>query len=340
MGFFRTIRKSIYDVAFYATVKTESLGVALKYYTLFVLGMAILIAIPLYVLSGLGIVQMKEAGDIRTRVLAMYPDELVLNFQNGKITSNVEEPYSIPVPPEFSRETYKNLVVINTSEPITLSDFDRYDTLAILGSDAIWTRDVEKNKTEIQKFDQFSKESLVINEQKVAEFLDIALRIGKIAITVFLVFLPFIIFACLWVWYLIYLLFGALIIWIVSKLRKADLTYDQSYKSGLYLITLPIIYSAVTTAGPLSMFHIPFGFTLIFVVLAYINFTPKKIIEKSSSAVTASVGITEPITFFTEDATASEAKNAETEPTKPEANPVKSDESDHGAGKPADEEKT
>ena len=312
MGFFRTMRKSIYDVAFYTTAKTESFGVALRYYTLLVLCMAILIAIPLYVLSGLGIVQMKETGDIRTRVLAMYPDELVLNFQDGRLTSNVEEPYIIPVPPEFSRETSKNLVVISTSEPITLSDFDRYDTLVILGGDALWTRDTQKNKTEIQKFDQFGKESLVINEQKIAEFLDIALRIGKIAITVLLIFLPFIIFACLWVWYLIYILFGALVIWIVSKLRKADLTYDQSYKSGLYLITLPIIYSAVTTAGPLSMFHVPFGFTLILAVLAYINLAPKKIPEESSPSAAASVDIANPIIFI-EDAAASQAKDAQGE---------------------------
>ena len=284
MQFLRTIRKSIYDVDFYVTAKANSSAAALKYYTLFVLCAAFIIAIPIYVSFGIISSQIKEAGDIRTRVLALYPDELVLNFQNGHMTSNVEEPYAIPVPPEFSAKTPKNLIVINTSGSIVPADFDRYDTLAILGGDAIWTRDTQKDKIEIQRFDQFSKGSMVINKQKATEGVDIALRVGKIFLTIFLVFLPLIIFVALWISYLLYLLFGACVIWLVAKLRKTDLTYGQSYKIGLYLLTLPILYS-VLTMGPLAMLKIPFAFTLILAAIAYANLAPKKTTEVVSPPV-------------------------------------------------------
>ena len=275
MQFLRTIRKSIYDVDFYITAKTNSSTAALKYYTLFILCAAFIIAIPIYVSFGIISSQIKETGDIRTRVLALYPDELVLNFQNGHMTSNVEEPYAIPVPSEFAKKTPKNLIVINTSGSITPADFDRYDTLAILGGDAIWTRDTQKDKIEIQRFDQFGKASVIINKEKATEWTDIAFRIGKIFITILLVFLPLIIFVALWIGYLAYLLFGACIIWLVAKLRKVDLTYGQAYKLGLYLLTLPILYSIVTM-GPLTIFKIPFAFTLILAAVTYANLAPKK----------------------------------------------------------------
>lgn len=283
MRFFQNVKKSIYDVAFYATAKTENFSVALKQYTLFILCVAVIISIPLYISFGVWSSQVKEAGDIRAKVLAVYPDELVLTSQNGQMTSNVEEPYSIPMPSELDVKTPRNLIVINTREPIAIDDFDRYDTLAILGGDAVWTRDPQKDKIEIQKFDQFIKGAFILNKQKVTEWVDIALKVGKVTMTVVLIFLPAFIFVFLWIGYLIYLLFGALVIWLMAKLRKVDLTYGQSYKLGLYLLTLPILYSVLTT-GPLSMFHIPFGFTLILAALAYANFGPGKAVVVASPA--------------------------------------------------------
>ena len=122
-----------------------------------------------------------------------------------------------------------------------------------------------------------------MNKETVTKFVDIGLKVGKVGITVLLIFLPFILFAFFWVGYLVYLLFGALVIWFMAKLRKVDLTYGQSYKLGLYLLTLPILYGILTT-GPLSMFHIPFGFTLILAALAYANFGPGKAVVVVSSA--------------------------------------------------------
>lgn len=275
MEFLRNIKKSIYDVAFYAVAKTESFGPALKQYTLFVLGMAFLVSIPIYISFNTWSSQMKEAGDIRTKVLAVYPDELVLNFQNGQMTSNVEEPYSIPMPKDFEVKEPKNLIVINTRGTITADDFSRYDTAAILGGDAFWSYDAQKDKIEIQKFSQYSKGSFVVNKQKVTEWTDLVLKVGEIVVTVLLFFLPLLLFVLFWFGYLIYLLFGAIIIWIVAKLRRVDLTYGQAYKLGLYLLTLPIIYSALTM-GPLSGFKIPFGFTIILIIVTYINLIPTK----------------------------------------------------------------
>lgn len=273
MGFFRNIRKSVYDRDFYANAKTESFGPAFKQYTLLVLCIAILISIPIYVSVGFGASYIKKAGDIRTKVLAIYPDELALTFQNGQMTSNVEEPYSIPMPKEFGVKGPKNLVVINTRRSITLADFERYDTSAILGNDAVWIYDAQKDKIEIQRFDKFDKGFFVLNKEKATQWVDLALKIAKPLIVGLLILLPFLIFALFWIGYLAYLLFGALVIWLIAKLRKVNLTYGQSYKLGLYLLTLPILYGILTT-GPLSMFRIPFGFTLILAVIAYINFGP------------------------------------------------------------------
>lgn len=272
MGFFRTVRKSIYDVAFYATAKGEPSGKAMKYFALLVLCVAIVTSIPIY--ASFGMWKSQIGGDIRSRILAVYPDELVLTFKDGRVTSNVDEPYLIPTPKEFVDATSpKNLVVINTSGTITPSDFGRYDTFAILGGDAVWVYDPQKDKTTIQNFDNIKGESFVVNKQIVAEWVNIGLKVGKWIVGVLLIFLPVIIFAVFWCGYLLYLLFGALVIWLAAKLRKVDITYGQAYKLGLYLLTLPIFYSILSS---IVMFKLPYVFTLILFAVAYANFGPGK----------------------------------------------------------------
>ncbi len=296
MEFFRTIRKSVYDRAFYVTAKTENFAVALKYYSLFIVCMAILVSIPLAVSFGAWSSQVKTTGDIRTKALAIYPDELVLTFQDGQMTSNVKEPYAIPMPKEFNIKELKNIIVINTNGSITPDDFNKYDTSAILGKDAVWIYDREKDKIEIQQFSKFNKGTFVLNKQKVTGWVDSTLSIGKVVVTALFVFLPFILFALFWFGYLTYLLFGAIIIWIVAKLRKTDLSYGQAYKLGLSLITLPILYTILTT-WLLPMFKFPFGFTIILAAIAYANFgstqtsmkTPEATIKDAPSPDTTNV---------------------------------------------------
>ncbi len=276
MEFLRTIRKSIYDRAFYAEAKTVPFGSALKQYSLFVLCIAFITSLTIYASFLAWSSEIRESGNLRADILSLYPDELTLTFQSGQVSSNVDEPYSIPMPKQFGTTKTKNILVINTRGPITASDFDRYSTSAILGNDALWIYDAEKNKIEIQKLDRFSKESIVVNKEKVTVWTDCALSVGQKVVMVLLVFLPLLLFVFLWMGYLLYLLFGAVIIWIVGKMRKVDLTYSQSYKLGLSLITLPIIYSTLAV-GPLSIFRVPFGFTLILAIVAYINFAPEKV---------------------------------------------------------------
>lgn len=273
MEFLRTIRKSIFDRDFYAKAQTADFRSALKQYTLFILCIAFITALPVYISFFTALSQIKESSDIPATALSLYPDELVLRLENGHMTSNVAEPYTIPMPESSGMKQSMNLLVINTRGAVTPADFDLYNTSAILGGDAVWVYDREKDKIEIQKFDMFGKDTLVINKQKVGEWVGIAWNIGKKILVVFMVFLPFFLFSFLWFAYLLYLLFGAVIIWVIAKIRKVDLSYSQSYKIGLYLITLPILYSTLSVAS-LSFLRIPFLFTIILAIVAYLNLAP------------------------------------------------------------------
>lgn len=253
---------------------------ALKQYTLFIVCIACITAIFFFSFLFVSLSQMREMGDVRAQALSLYPDELVLRFENGQATSNVAEPYVIPVPASFGIQNSDNLLVINTQGTVTPADFDLYNTSAILGGDAVWVYDRKKEKIEIQKFDMFGKEAVVVNEQKVGEWIDIAWNIGKKVLVASFIFVPFFIFSFLWFSYLTYLLFGAVIIWVVAKVRKADLSYSQSYKIGLYLITLPILYNTLTVAS-LSSLRFPFAFTIILAIVAYANLTPTSTISIS-----------------------------------------------------------
>jgi len=281
MEFLRTIKKSIYDRDFYSKIKTGDFASALKYYTLFILCIAFVVAIPLGISFFMFSSHIKDSGDVRATALDIYPNELVLNLKDGQMASNVPEPFGILMPKAFDVKQSTNLIVINTRGTISPVDFKRYNTAVILGGDALWIYDSKNDKIEIQKFSKMNAGVLVVNKQKVTEWINLVFRIGEKIIIVLLVLLPLFLFSFFWFAYLFYLLFGAVIIWIIAKLRKVDITYGQSYKLGLYLITLPILYGVLSVAS-LSVLRIPFGFTIVLALVTYINIISQKSVEEKN----------------------------------------------------------
>jgi hypothetical protein len=66
---------------------------------------------------------------------------------------------------------------------------------------------------------------------------------------------------------MVYLFFGALLIWIVTKVKNIDISYGKSYQLGLHLIALPTIIWLI----PLGDWKFRFLFSIVVVVLAAIN---------------------------------------------------------------------
>src|SRR3989338_517303 len=134
-GFFASLTHSVYSPSFYAALPQKTFWSSVWYLTrvtLLIFLIGALIALTLLI---------KNWDSINQTVvdtLNVYPEDLVLTFQDGQMTSNQAEPYFIEtqevVPEKWrddlleSGEFPKNIVVIDTVTPFSAEQFEDYDS--------------------------------------------------------------------------------------------------------------------------------------------------------------------------------------------------------------------
>ena len=85
--------------------------------------------------------------------------------------------------------------------------------------------------------------------------------------------LPVFFYVAYWIGYLVYLIFGAAIVWLVAKQRGYALSYRDAYKAGIYLLPVPLVYDFfVMVLSDFPHVRVPFLFTAFLVAMALRNF--------------------------------------------------------------------
>ncbi len=281
MGFFQTVRDSIYNPSFYASARTEKVSASVRYFFLFMLAVSLVTGISFSLSMWHWLSSTDAVRTTRNAVLASYPDELVLDFKDGHLSTNVPEPYFIPTPTSLrggpsesaDKKMPANIIVIDTTHTITPSDFVKYDTGAILSGDSLWISDIKNNKVDVRAYASMKKDAFTVDKKQVTVWADMIIGYLKPFFTVLLLTMPLLILGVFSAGYLLYLILGAALIWIIARIRKVDLTYGESYQLGLHLLTGPILYGLLATFIP--ALNIPFLFTLILIVLAALNLVPQ-----------------------------------------------------------------
>lgn len=278
MKVFDVLKSSIHDPVFYRAIGERRTSSAFGYFALLVLVSSLISSVVPVVDIATFIFQPSEKKDaLRNEILTLYPSELAIRLENGVISTNVAEPYAIPLPDAFKEEMEAsvryptNLLVIDTGKSISSNDFETLDTIAILGRDSVGFYDPEKKKVEIQSLEGVSRESFVLDSGKFASYVGIAERFAKGFGIALLFLIPILVFSAKLFGFLVYLLFGALVIWVVAKIRGAAWSYGTSYKAGLHLLTLPILYGILSSAPFVPALHVPLLFTAILAIATVIN---------------------------------------------------------------------
>ncbi len=266
-----TARGSIYNPQFYRELLTKPFSYSLKYYSAFTLLLIVVLtiatSIPLIARAN------KVAREFPKKFFEYIPDQLEVTVTKGIVSTNVEEPFSFPVPTVFreslDKEGITNLLVIDTLTPFSIAQFDDFKTLAWLGSSQWVYRDTNEGGLKIQPLDP--KVSLVVNETKLRGYESTLSKyyryIGPIIALIIFITLCFI-----YVGYLVYLLFGALLVFFMLKVMKSEVAYSKAYQIGLHAVTLPILLQVLFTLSGIPLFNIPFIPTLILLTIVYINF--------------------------------------------------------------------
>jgi hypothetical protein len=284
MEFLRTVHSSIYSPEFYKELFSRPFSFSLKYFY----SLAAVLAVALAVVFSFKIIPAAQPflQSIGPQILNYYPDELVITIKNGQASTNVKEPYFLKMPEGLApkdlqykysfqdtelRTDLENLLVIDTAAPFTLEGFHGYKTAVLLMKDnAAYYSD--NGEIRIQSLKGIP--DATINKPTVAKL------VGKIA--PFLVFIgpliaigTFLIAMIALSFKLVYLLFGALLIWGLMKIKKINGGYKKAYQISIHAMTLSILLNVIIFLF-VPDFRVPFFFTIVMLMGAFVNLRPSQ----------------------------------------------------------------
>lgn len=265
------IKQSVYGPAYYSELLTRPFSFSLKYYS----ALALFLALFLTIVSSIQLVPRVNqfARDFPTKFFAYYPDQLEVKIEKGIVSSNVVEPYFLPIPEEFkdssgSEGGINSLLVIDTKTPFSVAQFKKYKVAAWLSRDqiAVFNRN---GSVRIEAFD--TKTELTINEsalrgfeQRLRPFYQFAAQLSVIVI-----FLGLLIGFGV---YFLYLLLGAVLILFLGRLLKQRFTYGASYRIGLHAITLPLLLDTILSLFNFPAIGFPFLMSAVMLAVVFVNF--------------------------------------------------------------------
>lgn len=273
MDFFKDIGQSIYGPKYYGHLIHEPKG--WKYYWLFALAVSLIVTVyaSFMVLPKIT----AFVSDFYVKAVAYIPNELEMTFNKGRLTTNVKEPYLISIPLELNQakkeEGPANFLYIDTKSSFTIEKFNNANTLIYLSSDGYAARG-SGGQIRVGAFTSVP-DGTVLNKAKILPIIEKVYSLLKgFAIPGFIFG---VLFASLFsfVMLLVPLVFYALIVWLILKVRKiSPRSFGQSYMLSLHLVTLPVLIFILEFVIP-PLHRLPKLFTILFVIMAIANLQPK-----------------------------------------------------------------
>jgi hypothetical protein len=280
MSFFRrialTIQKSFYNPEFYHENRAARVGKPLAALTTITAMWALALSVMAFVA-----IQAFVQSDIIDRVADLYPDDLVVTIEDGEASANVEQPYYIPMPPPLaSSSTPQYLAIIDTRPEVTIDElFDETSviyltkrTLVFINKYEVSAGNTSRPRVSHQYVNVADIPNQTIDRSKAERIADMARPIvNGIAWAA-----PFVIFIALLaasvVGYLFIAVFGALIVWLLARMKGLRFSYRTSYVTALFALIPVAIWDLFTDiAGVGNYFLITLA---IYILVILVNVRP------------------------------------------------------------------
>lgn len=268
--FWNSFQRSLLDLGYYRDIAKASYWFSFKYL------LFLLICLSLVKTVQLGNQYSKVRNRIpsfiamaRKEVMALYPKELELRISNGKLFTNVSEPYFIEFPQALGKMDGKHLAVIDTKG--IADDYLKYNTLVLATRQALVYPDKQQGGATSTKLYYFSemKRSLYIDYSlyrkmilsldpllaKLPKFIDTAVVFG-------LILFP-LLGGLLWVSGTLFgLTFLTIFVWVLSKIVKTQYGYKTLFRLGMHGVTWSILFTFLLEITNQS---VPYLYNLIFI---------------------------------------------------------------------------
>lgn len=286
-NFWGDLKGSFFNKGFYKSVPTRPFSKGMKFIVFLTLISTLVVGA---VISYVGVTALKGIS-LENIAAQYYPPQLVVTIKKGIASSNVPEPFVIPVPQEMKTrsknvhtnvnvEEYTNILVIDTrrtSSEISLGELEKYDSFAVLTKDALIARDDGAKVIPLKGIDELviSKENVATWATKLENFLW-----GAIPFLIVGGFILGTIFSFLW--YLAAFLLLAFIPMLISRISgviSQKLTYAQSYKVSMYAIAPVVVVSSLWTIFSMLFGFMGFPFLLsllFFIVVVFVGLKENK----------------------------------------------------------------
>ena len=272
--FFQTVRKSIYSPEWYEEVLERPMDRGIKYVFSLTIFVILLQGVVMTLIAAPFIPMLhSNVKAFHQQLIASFPNELVITQTNGEIHTNMPEPYAIPLPESWKKNLSSkdqssnfpgNLIVFETNKSIERQDFFDTDTLVLIGKNEIGMYNADEGRVEIRSFDGDFKDGLLLDKATYETLVNKVWGWLEIVLPIILIVLVPLVIGMVFIGKLIYLLFGALAVWLGARMVDKKVTYSQAYKASLYFITLPMLLGIAL--------NIPFLTTVSLLVLAILNF--------------------------------------------------------------------
>jgi hypothetical protein len=205
----------------------------------------------------------------------LYPPDLRLEIKNGLVSINQPEPYIIRLSEEFIEEMrqsgsaapYENVVVIDTQNTFSYERFAAYNTYAWITGDGLVFVDQDLRA---QAVPFGTSTNQVIDRSFVNQWVAIIFQAIDRSLAYIVVIGVLLLMLLFGLFNLAYTALLALIVRLIANnVNRLNLVYHQAWAVTLHLATLGTVWLVIDLCLP--GFHLPLGFTIITLVLAYLN---------------------------------------------------------------------
>ncbi len=294
-NFFEQIKNSVYGPVFYKKLENQNFSYTAKYllklsfFTSFLSVLVLMVMFFVFKINFLAASGIENLNQFGQKYLENnFPNDLVVNFQNGILSTNKNEPTIFPIPVEWfgsefeNEQRFINFVTIDQNENISLESFRKYNSYAILSSTTGAFFDSEKNSVNFFKYtdenfkdvDNLSidKNTAINNVNSVSEYL---LKILPYFMLYMSVLYFIIVGIMIFIGTLIFSIFIALLSWLIGKIWGINKDFTTWYLKGIHANTLYILLAwTVGFVFPFTM--VPFAGTILVLLVLFFNDNFKK----------------------------------------------------------------
>jgi len=249
--FFYSLKKSLFERKYYKDVAEANFWFSFKYlwFLIFILTIIKVLSFGGQYLKNRRWIQ-PEVNKFMITTENLYPDELKLQIKNGRLSTNVREPYLFDFKQKI-KPNEKHILVIDTHG--TIENYPNYNSYILATKNAVvYPSKSSSNRVEETSVFYFRnlKKDFTLNKNIYNNFLNVirpysnkALYFLDYFVIIFLFF--FFIFGSLfWTAGIIFgLLFLTFFVWIINLIFKKQYSYGSLFKMGMHAITWPILTS-------------------------------------------------------------------------------------------------